>query len=116
VDILEPLRQDYLFTCPIKRAGEAMDEDTMAFAMTHPSVLRRLLFGLQEGHPEDVRQKCGFNGGGYGRPCNVKGSDAADYGLVVNSDGDLMDRFESREFCLKWTIDQIKALGVEIED
>ncbi len=40
------------YSAPFKRADESLDLDRAAFAIAHPSTLRRLAFALYEQHPE----------------------------------------------------------------
>lgn len=50
----------------VKRGEEPLDRDKLAFALCHPSTLRRLFFRLYEQRGEDYWRKCG--GMTYGAP------------------------------------------------
>lgn len=43
--------------CNIKQSDEALDVDRLAFMLGHPSMLRRLWFGVAEGAPDKIRRK-----------------------------------------------------------
>lgn len=54
---------------PVKRAGEALEIDRMAFMLAHPSMERRLMFSAAEQAPMNIRRQYGFRPGGpYGTP------------------------------------------------
>jgi len=62
--------QDH-FTCEcvvVKRAGERLGVDEIAFGLGHPSMLRRVCFALMENDPFTNRK--GF-AGGYGMPRDI---------------------------------------------
>ena len=51
----------------VKQAGEVVDLDSMAFALTHPAYQRRLVFGAQDKFDDSIRRRWGFEeSGGYG--------------------------------------------------
>lgn len=53
----------------VKRSGDYLNVDAAAFALAHPSSLRRLSFAVWESSPEHIRQAIGLhNSGGYGIP------------------------------------------------
>jgi hypothetical protein len=59
---------------PIKAFDESPDFDRVAFIFAHPSMLRRLCFGIYEEEKQNIRTMFGIaNGGGYGRAVNYKG-------------------------------------------
>lgn len=68
---LDSRRRDgvYLTRTILKQPGEVVDLDSFAFALTHPSFLRRITFAVEEREEESVRNQFGFKHGyGYGAP------------------------------------------------
>lgn len=61
------LRSEYYV--PLQEPGDVADVDSMAFALLHPSMLRRFMFAAYEQiEPEAVKRGLGFSKGeGYGR-------------------------------------------------
>lgn len=49
---------------PVKKAGEALDLDRLAFALASPTMLRRCMWAVREQHP-DGRALCDDGGYGY---------------------------------------------------
>lgn len=50
-----------------------IDLDSLSFLLTHPSVLRVIVFSIMEHEPEEIRQDMNFfHGGGYGRAALLK--------------------------------------------
>lgn len=50
----------YELRVPLLEAGTSVDIDTVAFAVAHPSFLRRVVFATQETEPKKVRNHFGF--------------------------------------------------------
>ena len=65
----------YRTRVPLKRADDAVDRDKLAFAICHPSTLRRLYFRLAERFGKDDWEKRG--GGSYGTPVDPEAEDDA---------------------------------------
>lgn len=105
-------------------AGSTMDESAVEFAVGNPSWLRRLLFGLQEGEPVEVREKFGFkNGEGYGSCMPIQHADLVGADIQLNlgerwfgesSWGD--DDEDTAKRGIMWVAGQLKKLGVISED
>ena len=57
------------FIVRLKDAGQHIDFDIMAFAIAHPSMLRRVMFGCMERVAEDGFEQ--LMGRGYGRPAEL---------------------------------------------
>ena len=57
----------FLIEFPIKKAGQPMDIDRCAYALVHPSMLRKLCFVACE---QELKAKSGWQSG-YGRPMNL---------------------------------------------
>ena len=68
----------------LKEYNDFTDPDVLAYCLAHPSYLRRIVFFLNEQHPEDVRRKFGFNEhGGYGSAQNFPDEVAEQFDLVI---------------------------------
>lgn len=50
----------------IKKPGDPVQMDAIAFALAHPAYLRRLGFSIMEQAPKKVREAIGIGDGGYG--------------------------------------------------
>ena len=57
----------FLMEFPIKKAGQPMDIDRCAYALVHPSMLRKLTFVKTE---QTLKSKAGWQGG-YGTPADL---------------------------------------------
>lgn len=106
--------EDFLF--PIKRPGEAVESDRLAFIMCHPAFFRRLLFSVGE-HLKPFRDHVGYHDSSY-------------YGCPVYPDMDLppsdttiylksldygMEDFKSEATVTAWVLKQLEAQGIETE-
>jgi hypothetical protein len=61
-----PYRLSYTVT--LKRPGDVLDVDAMAFALMHPAMLRRVIFAAKEHSPAMYRKVLGIDvDGSYGR-------------------------------------------------
>jgi hypothetical protein len=116
------VKADYFTTLVrLHGAGEIMDESAVEFAVGNPSWLRRLLFGFQEGQPQNIRSKFGFGEGGYGSCTPIK------HGKLVGADLelDLGQRWfgegwgskeQTAEDGMKWAFQQLQKAGVIDKD
>ena len=98
-------------------AGSVLDESAVEFAVGNPAWLRRLLFGHQEGQPQQIRSDYGFGEGGYGSPAGVHHADLVgadvqlDLGRTWFSEG-RRAADQVAEDGMKWVVQQLKDLGV----
>ena len=69
----------------VKEFNDLMDPDVLAYTVAHPTMLRRIMFFLNELHDEEVRREFGFgpDGSGYGRPVNWPDEVKASFDLVI---------------------------------
>lgn len=99
-------------TFPIKPAAASFDVSLVAYALAHPSTLRRLVFSLEEQWPETVRRKFGIPGG-YGYPCDdplLENQPATIYLGAMH--GSEHATFNSPERRLIWIKEQLAKFGV----
>jgi len=69
----------------LKKPGDALNMDRVAFAIAHPSCLRRLGFAVWEMMPGNIRDAVDIRRGkGYGRPTSIKWENA-----IVIEGGDI---------------------------
>lgn len=81
------------YRIPIIKAGEYFNIDSLAFALTHPSFLRRLLFTLNESESSDLRDDMGYwNGRGYGRPRDPELRPEEGAAILIGKGEGLLDR------------------------
>lgn len=56
----------------VKTESDPLDLERVAFAVAHPSMLRRIFFAVEEHLPRNIREAYGFHGGGgYGIPAEI---------------------------------------------
>lgn len=95
----------------VNRAGDRPDINAIMFPLGNPDWLRRLIFGLEEGEPSQVKSKFGYgNGGGYG--CPRQGAHMTD--RVGASIAISLEAPDGRMVSdpVKWILDQLRAQGV----
>jgi len=88
----------------IKRAGVALNLNTVAFAMAHPSMLRRLMFRAMENTPHVMR----MTKGGYGSPWNPPTNEGEVY-LPAMRGGD--SRWQSADAATEWVNTYLRDNG-----
>ena len=95
----------------VKDAGASLDIERIAYAIAHPSSLRRLGFAIMELIPLEARRSCGISpGNGYGMPKDWTVEDAI---YIPASDS---RRFGTSAEQMIWIKEQLKAQGVTFED
>lgn len=73
---------------PIVHPGGYVSEDTLAWSIISPAMLRRMIFALDEDNPPEFRAKLGaYLGGGYGSPHNMLSSPPPSTILVDMNEG-----------------------------
>lgn len=92
----------------IKKPGDPVQMDALAFALAHPAYLRRLGFSIMEQAPKKVRNAIGIGDGGYGygAPSDID-TDADLYMPSIYSGSDWS---ESR--AQAWVEQQLVNMGV----
>lgn len=98
----------------LKQADQPLERDLMAFALAHPSTLRRLLFSVVEHAPASWRQAFGVKrGGGYSLSLDVpEERRQADIYLPTEHP---FAGFKVSEDPAQWIREQLVKQGVEIE-
>lgn len=75
----------YQVRIKVKRAEDRLDINTLMFAVAHPSMLRRIVFGVEERESGEIREEFGLMpGGGYGVPAKLADTDMSEFGIVVD--------------------------------
>jgi len=95
----------------VNRAGDRPDINAIMFPLGNPDWLRRLIFGLEEGEPSQVKSKFRFNGGG-GYGCPRQGAHMTD--RVGASIAISLEAPDGRMVsdAVAWILDQLRAQGV----
>lgn len=104
-------RSEYYVT--LKKAQQKLNLNSVAFAVAHPSMLRRFVFAAQEREDQAYRNRFGISlTGGYGRPTNVESDHADIYlGRMFGSEVE----FHSDKAASDWVAQTLEAQGVKIK-
>lgn len=105
-------RSTYECVVPVKRAGEMVEIDRMAFILAHPAMLRRLTLSIEEHEAEDIRTRFGFDDGGYGTPCDQTKFEQGEGTVVVPQ----MLWSGDEAATLAWVFSELKKQGVTVEE
>lgn len=95
----------------VKESFQKLHIPTLAFALAHPSMLRRIGFAAMEAEPADVRRALNVPGG-YGTPANVTAPEGALY-LPMMYGGE--PQWKTVESATEWVTAQAKAQGVTLK-
>jgi len=106
----------YVVRFPVKAAGAMLDQDRLAFALASPSMLRRVLFAVEENESPAIVERMGFNcGGGYGCPADDDAPSGEDNGIVLPSLKGWERNFRDLDGATDWVIERARAvLGAEL--
>lgn len=98
---------------PVKQADEPLQVDQLAFALMHPSMLRRVVMGAWESLPEDVRQVLRITAPDslYGYPTTVE----VEADITVPSAPAWQSQWLSVKAAQKWLQQSLRAQGIELE-
>jgi hypothetical protein len=98
----------YSTTCKLHDSNQPLDIDNVMFALAHPSMLRRLVFSVQE-QSEFQRNQRATRGGGYGTPAPLGLGKVIDFDVTV-------ERLQHTDSIvtspLEWIVDKITGLGL----
>ena len=73
---------------PIVHPGGYVSEDTIAWSIVSPAMLRRMIFALDEDNTPEFRAKIGaYSGGGYGTPHDMLSSPPPSILLIDRDEG-----------------------------
>ena len=100
----------------LKHAPQAVDLDALAFGLAHPSMLRRIIFSVQENESAATRARFGFNAemGGYGYPAELKKLDNVDL-LFPHIDYREEAKFNSDDKTVDWITKELNKVLSESE-
>lgn len=87
----------------VKPAAAKLNLHSVAFAVAHPSMLRRMVFSAMETEPAALRDRIGV-GGGYGMPSDMTRESDTIY-LPAMTYGD--DRWNSEESATRWVMEYL---------
>jgi len=103
----------------LKQADQDIDYPVFAYAIAHPSTLRRLVFSVQETFPATIRANYGFGnpyGSFYGYPADLPAAERAAYDIHVDSAmlGDA--QWTKPESAIAWVLGKLAEQGVTIRE
>lgn len=98
--------RDHSTVVKLHDSSNPLDIDDLMWAVCHPSMLRRMTFGVQE---RSETAKAQGVGGGYGTPANMGITKVQDFDVVIeklqNGSGDIV------RDPLAWVISTVEGLG-----
>lgn len=100
----------------VKEFDDNLDLDRITYAVTHPSVLRRHLFSVQEAMPPNVRRSMGVPDGGYGQPADSPSEERGDIYVRCVSTSGYNGEFSTEAQSITWIKDHLKAQGVVLRE
>lgn len=96
---------------PVKRAGEHMELDRLAFTLAHPANYRRLFFAAWEHESSALRDNIGYRRhSNYGNPDRASAFDKECNVIVPH-----MLWHGNNEATLQWVYSELKKQGIETE-
>lgn len=106
--ISKKARADYRLTITLKDAEQPLEIDRIAFALAHPSMLRRIAFRIDE---QTFTQAAW--GPGYGVPQQADAADFPDAILIPSIDSN--DAYDTPEKALPTVLQIVRAAGIDID-
>ena len=99
----------------ISRPGYELDIERVAFILAHPSMLRRIAFGIWEREePKDWRKRIGIEPDtGYGRPTDS--NFAGENGIYLGRMGSWEEHWLDTHTAVEWILARLHDFGVELE-
>jgi len=105
----------YEISTLLKHSAQAVDLDTLAFSLAHPSMLRRIIFSVEENEPKEIKDIFRFHDlGGYGRPTEMKKLDGIDL-LFPHLTHIEQDKFKTDERVVEWITTELNKILSESE-
>lgn len=106
-------RQEWYIT--VKRAGETLSPEQIAFAAVNGSMLRRFSFAVTEKMPEQMGRELGA-GSSYGSAAQILRQEDYDiYMPALEGWGDSGD-FSSEKKSIEWVLKTLRQQGIPIEE
>lgn len=103
----------YTTAVKVHDSNDSLDIDSIMFAVANPSMLRRLVFSIQEQSPTASKQGATARTSGYGIPSTVGVTAVQDFDVVVEKLQDGRGDIVRNPF--EWVMSTVKGLGV-VED
>ncbi|WP_221568636.1 hypothetical protein [Alkalihalobacillus sp. TS-13] len=98
----------------LKKSQEKVNLPSLAFALAHPSMFRRLVFSARECEGKDIRYKVGIGkGDGYGKSTDVKEVESGTIYLGAMRGRD--SQWKSENAATEWVRSELKAQGIELK-
>ncbi|MBM7554528.1 hypothetical protein JOC33_003466 [Thalassobacillus pellis] len=98
----------------LKSSQEKVNLPSIAFALAHPSMLRRLVFSARECEGKEIRDKVGIGkGDGYGIPTDIKEIESGTIYLSAMRGRDA--QWKSETAATAWIGSELKAQGIELK-
>lgn len=96
--------------CPIKAPNMILEKDRLAFMLGHPSMLRRILFAVEEHQSEKYRKNFGIrSSGGYGTPMDIVTDDNIYIPAMIGGTG----TWGSPESAMQYIKETLEKQGVK---
>ncbi len=99
------------YSATLKRAGEAVELDRLAFWLAHPSALRRIIFRLRETERNWKALHATLNSD-YGKSVEMTTDEQDGYDIYLSRNTQFHSDTEAR----KWVLDQLAKQGITIEE
>lgn len=111
-----PGQKPFYFLVPLKKAGEALEMDRLAYALCHKAMYRRHIFCWQESQTNEIRKQMGvsdtYGSSSYHYPPEL----VEDGEIVVPSLGYNEAPFRTQQSAIAWVLEHLRTLGVLIEE
>lgn len=110
-------RTMHAYVIRIKDYGQPVDAGTLAFAVAHPSSLRRLAFSAMEHETREEREANGYqNMGGYGSPGDLPPAEREGAIYVAAGSVNNHGSWEDSNAAEAWVLDQLAEHGIRLVD
>jgi hypothetical protein len=100
----------------VKRSSEYVDAGRLAFALCHPSMLRRFYFAIWESSTQDTEllERMGIPDGGYGNCAEAPKEKRGDIYIGQSMYGER--QWENDKAAETWVLDQLRNQGVHLRE
>ena len=102
------------WVAPFKRYSDALNIPKIMYAVAHPTMLRRLVFGLKENLSTTASQAkdIGVPNGGYGSPMPLSRDLHGD--IYIDNKTIPTDKLDDDDYLADWLLEQLRRQGVQI--